>query len=124
MKQETLKNIKINVLEEKLKDAIKSGTLDQNMSLLRMEAAEIGLTNDDFDALISDTKKAVTINEETAKSFGKSKHLLFALTAIIIIIEWVLLPIGIGWKIALSLLTVVLVIVVVSLIIFIRKKKK
>jgi len=123
MKQSTIDKIKVNVLSEKIRDSIKNGSLNNNLNLYRLEAAEIGLEDDDFEKLVEGAKNATVENEKSKKIMEKNKIWFYIIMVALIIAEWIFLPIGIGWKILLSLITIVLVIIVMSVIIVIIKKK-
>lgn len=120
MKQSTLDNIKVNVLAEKIREAVKNDTLEQNMSLLRMEATGLGLTEEDVKNLVAEAKKALAAGERTKATVGKNKTLLYVIMIALVLVVWIL-PIGIGWKIILSILAIVAAIVVASVVLVKRK---
>lgn len=121
MKQETLDNIKTNALAEKIKEAIQKGNLETKMSLFRMEATEIGLSDADVDNLVKEAHKTIEDNVQTKKFMEKHKTAFYIVLAVAIILVWVL-PLGIGWKLVLSVLVISIVIFAIS-VLYVKKKR-
>lgn len=121
MKQETLDNIKTNALAEKIKEAIQKGNLETKMSLFRMEATEIGLSDADVDNLVKEAHKTIEDNVQTMKFMEKHKTAFYIVLAVAIILVWVL-PLGIGWKLVLSVLVISIVIFAIS-VLYVKKKR-
>jgi len=120
MKQEKLDNIKVKVLAEKIRESVENGSLEKNMSVFRMEAANIGLTDIDVQELVKEAERVLTEKEHTRVFMEKHKIAFYIVVIAIIIAEW-FCPISIGWKILLSILTVFAAIIIMAFLYLKRK---
>ena len=52
MKQQTVDNVKIMTFQEKIRIALQKGDFDQQESMLKMEALDLGVSQDDFKKMV------------------------------------------------------------------------
>lgn len=121
MKQEKLDNIKVKVLAEKIRKSVENGSLEKDMSVFRMEAVNIGLTDIDVQELVKEAERVLTEKEHTRVFMEKHKITFYIVVMAIIIAEW-FCPISIGWKILLSILTIFAAIIIMAFL-YIKRKK-
>lgn len=121
MDKELLNQAKIKAFAEKLRDAANNGTLEQDNSVLRMEAVELGLNDDQFNTMLEEAKRRSANDKDTQSFVKKYKAPILIVLAAFILIE-LFLPIGFGWKLLLIILTVVLGIVLLASVIIKRRK--
>lgn len=121
MSNETVNNAKKIALEEKMRDSMIEGTIEQKMSVFRMEAVNLGIPEGEFLQMVEVCKKKAE-EANNIKNYMKKKGIIYLIiTAIIILIIW-LLHIGWGWKLLFSLLTIIAIVFVISIIYKSKKK--
>ena len=118
MNTETLNQAKINAFAEKMRDTIDK----QELSVLKMEAAEIGISDEQFEQMVSQARQRAANDKDTKSFVQKYKVPIIVIIAVFVFIE-LFLPIGWGWKILLIFLTLVVGIVFLSAIIVKSRKK-
>lgn len=130
MEQQTVDNVKRMTLQEKIRIALQKGDYDQQESLLRMEALDLGVSHDEYKKMVEIEKKAVAEVEAIARTAKSHKGIIWGIAILMIFLEWLLIfnahPAE-GEKSHLLLTLIVNVITLVVYIIgvaaYIRKKK-
>ena len=87
-----------------------------------MEAAEIGISDEQFEMMVSQARQRAANDKDTKSFVQKYKIPIIVIMATFVLIE-VFLPIGWGWKTLLILLTLVVGVVFLSSIIVKSRKR-
>lgn len=89
MKQATADHMKRVVILEKIEEALKKNQFESQQSAIKAEAEKLGFTETDFKQMLEEAK-ANNINVAKAAGMAaKHKYLIWAIAAILIILEWV-----------------------------------
>jgi type III secretory pathway component EscR len=111
---------KIEEFAQKLREAANNGTLEENNSAFRMEAVDLGLSDEQLSTMIADARRRAVNDKDTRSFMKKYKYPILILLAAFIILE-LFLPISIGWKLILIFITLVLEIILLSVTIVKRR---
>lgn len=122
MDKETVNNVKITALAEKMRASANNNTLEKDASVFHMEAVDLGLNDEQFNLMVAEAKRR-SANDRDTQSFIKKYKVPILIVLVAIIVLELFLPIGIGWKIALILLTLVLGVVLLASVIVKSRKK-
>lgn len=122
MNQTTLDHSKVRLLAEKMRTAAGDGTLEQKMSLLRMEAAELGIDDSQLQTMIDEARRRAEGDRDTRSFMQRYRTPLLIVLGAFVVLE-LFLPMGFGWKLLLILLTVVLGVLLLAVTIVKRRKK-
>lgn len=130
MEQQTVDNVKIMTFQEKIRIALQKGDFDQQESILKMEALDLGVSQDDFKKMVEIEKKSVTEVEAITRTAKSHKGIIWGIAILLILLEWLLIfnahPAE-GEKSHLLLALIVnfitLVVYIIGVAAYIRKKK-
>lgn len=122
MNQTTLDQSKVRLLAEKMRTAAGDGTLEQKMSLLRMEAAELGIDDSQLQTMLDEARCRAAGDRDTRNFMQRYRTPILIVLAAFIVLE-LFLPVGWGWKILLILLTIVAACVLLAITIVQRRSK-
>ncbi len=120
MEKESVNQIKINALAEKLRGSANMGTLDQNMSVFSMEAVSLGISEASFEQMVEEARRRAANDKDTQSFIKKYKKPILIVLAAFIIIE-LFLPIKFGWKLLLIIATVLFGVVLLASVIVKRR---
>ena len=122
MDKESLNKAKVNALAEKMRAAETQGTFEKDKSVFLMESIDLGLSEEQFN-LMAEEAKHRSMNDKDAQSFMKRNKIpILVVFAIIVLLE-LLLPIGLGWKILIILLTLIICVVLLACLIVKHRKQ-
>jgi len=117
-------NAKLIALEEAIKEAIKNGNLDSKMDLFNLQAADIGLSADDLQELISKCRRNAQDSEKVVALLAPHKRLITLAMGGLLILEWVIAFIvgikGIGtilWVLFINLLSAFVLVFLIACIV-------
>lgn len=127
-----------NTLQEKIRQAIKNDNLDAQMSVLKMEAVRQKISEEDLNKMIEAEKAATGAQTKEKEIQGKAveaakrnKYVLWAICAVAIILEWILIfnahpAEGQSSHLILTLVVnfITLLVIVIAAAAFFRKKSK
>lgn len=130
MEQQTVDNVKRMALQEKIIMALQKGDFDRQESLLKMEALDLGLSQDDFIKIVEIEKKSAAEVEAISQTAKSYKGIIWGIAILLILLEWLLIfnahPAE-GEKSHLLLTLIVnvitLVVYIIGVSVYIRKKK-
>lgn len=125
-----------NTLQEKIRQAIKNDNLDAQMSVLKMEAVRQKISEEDLNKMIEAEKVATVAQTKEKEIQGKAveaakrnKYVLWAICAVAIILEWILIfnahpEEGQSSHLILTLVVnfITLLVIVIAAAVFFRKK--
>lgn len=121
MEQTTLDQSKVRLLAEKMRAAAGDGTLEQKMSLLRMEAAELGIDDSQLQTMLEEARRRAAGDRDTRNFMQRYRTPILIVLGAFVVLE-LFLPMGFGWKLLLILLTVVLGVLLLAVTIVKRRK--
>lgn len=121
MNQTTLDQSKVRLLAEKMRAAAGDGTLEQKMSLLRMEAAELGIDDSQLQTMLDEARRRAAGDRDTRSFMQRYRTPILIVLGAFVVLE-LFLPMGFGWKLLLILLTVVLGVLLLAVTIVKRRK--
>lgn len=91
-------------------------------NVFHLEAVDLGLNDEQFNLMVAEAKRR-SANDRDTQSFIKKYKVPILIVLIAIIVLELFLPMSIGWKIALILLTLVLGVVLLASVIVKSRKK-
>ena len=115
---------KLVALRESIKNAIENGNLVEKMDVLKLQAADLGLNENNLNELIDEVNRQNDTNIKVASVANNNKTLLTCIIVGIVVVEWILgLVISnvslatIIWILVVNVITIVLVLVLISIIV-------
>lgn len=119
-------NAKYLTLCEAVSSALKEGKLADRLDVLKLQAAELGIEGQDFDALVEQQKQTVEKEAKDVKAIGKHKTLIFTVCLAAIVLEWIFgIRGGVSlWTVVWLLLANVLTVVVIAFAVSFMLNKK
>ena len=100
-------NAKINNLCEAVEKSIQEGRLEREMDILRLQAAELGLSDEDLNKIIDEKKDQVKKNIKEMQIVNSNKKYILAICAGLILVEWI-----IGLWAGLSFFSVIIILLI------------
>ena len=122
MEKTTLNQTKTNALAEKMREAAGNATLEQNMSVFKMEAVEIGIDDNEFKKMVDQARRRASNDSDTKSVMQRYKVPILVVLAAFIVIE-LFLPMKLVWKLILMLITILAAIMLLSFTIVKRRKE-
>ena len=122
MEKTTLNQTKTNALAEKMREAAGNATLEQNMSVFKMEAVEIGIDDNEFKKMVDQARRRASNDSDTKSVMQRYKVPILVVLAAFIVIE-LFLPMKLVWKLILMLITILAAIMLLSATIVKRRKE-
>lgn len=80
-----------STLQEKIRKAIEENNLDAQMSVIRMEATRLNISPEELTQAIEKQVKEAEIQKKAFAAAKRNKYILWAICAVLIILEWVLI---------------------------------
>jgi len=78
-------------IQKKIQEAIKLNQLEQQLSVLKMEAVRLGISEKDFNHMIEEEKKSFNTDQLAIKEAKNKKYILWCVCIALIILEWILI---------------------------------
>ena len=88
---------KMMALQEAIASALQNHTFEKELDVLKIQAAELNLSQADFNALVEQAKKTVSTQQNVAYFVGYHKKAIMSVLGVLVGLEWII-PILCGWK--------------------------
>ena len=132
---------KMMALQDAIASALKNKTFEKELDVLKIQAAELNLSDAEFNTLVEQAKKTLTNQQTVAIFVGNHKKTILSVLGALVGLEWIIpilcgwkcasiqssatwaLPIGWGWILVINFVTILLLVVLLSVYINIKNKK-
>ena len=83
-------NAEVLLLRQTILEAIKDNNLTERMSMIKMRASAVNMSDDDLNALIGELKLQADKQIRTQEVVNKKRKLIVWISALVVIVEWMI----------------------------------